>query len=69
VVLEKDGEDRLDRSCEIRRRVTKSQEERNIIHTLRTWKGNLIAHILRRNCLQKHDTVGKIEGRICVTGR
>jgi len=32
-------------------------------------KANWIAHILCRNCLLKHVTGGKIEGRIEVTER
>jgi hypothetical protein len=32
-------------------------------------KANWIGHILRRNCLLKHVTKGKIEERIKVTGR
>jgi hypothetical protein len=41
------------------------KEERNIIHTVKIRKANWIGHILRRNCLQKHVTEGKVEGRIC----
>jgi replicative superfamily II helicase len=44
------------------------KEERNILHTIKR-KANWIGHILRRNCLLKHVTDGKIEGRIEVTGR
>jgi hypothetical protein len=32
-------------------------------------KANWIGHILNKNCLLKHVTEGKIEGRIEVTGR
>jgi hypothetical protein len=45
------------------------KEERNIIHTIKRRKANWIGHILRRNCLLKHITEGKIEGRVEVTGR
>jgi hypothetical protein len=45
------------------------KEERNILHTVKRRKANWIGHILRRNCLLKHDVEGKIEGRIEVTGR
>jgi hypothetical protein len=41
------------------------EEERNIVHTIKRMKANWIGHILRRNCLLKHVTEGKIEG----TGR
>jgi hypothetical protein len=39
------------------------KEERNIVHTIKRRKANLIGHILRRNCLLKH----VIEGKINVT--
>jgi hypothetical protein len=45
------------------------KEERNILHTVIRWKANWIGHILRRNCLLKHVTEGKLEGRIEMTGR
>jgi len=41
------------------------EEERNIVHTIKRMKANWIGHVLRRNCLLKHVTEGKIEG----TGR
>jgi hypothetical protein len=40
----------------------------NILETKRR-KGNLIGHILRRNCLLKHDVEEKIEGRREAKGR
>jgi hypothetical protein len=54
-VLEKDVEDQLDRSMknEILQRV---KEERNILHTIKQTKANLVGHTLRRNCLLKHFT-------------
>jgi hypothetical protein len=39
------------------------EEERNILHTMKRRKANRIDHFLRRNCLLKHVTEGKIEGR------
>jgi hypothetical protein len=57
VVLEKDGEDQLDRSCE------------NILHEIRKWKANWIGRILRRNCLLKQVIEGKIKGQTEVTRR
>jgi hypothetical protein len=45
------------------------QEERNILRTRNRRKANCIGHILRRNCLQRHVTEGKIEESIGVTGR
>jgi ribosomal 50S subunit-associated protein YjgA (DUF615 family) len=45
------------------------KEERNIVHTLKRRKANWIGHILRRNCLLKQNTEGKIEGSIEVAGR
>jgi len=37
--------------------------------TIRRRKANWIGHIFHRNCLIKHVTEGKIEGRIEVTRR
>jgi hypothetical protein len=45
------------------------KEERNIVHTIKRRKANWIGHILRRNCLVKHVTEGKLEGRTEMTGR
>ena len=63
-MLDKDGEDQLDRSCERR-----TEQERNIVHTTIRRKANWIGHILRRNCLLKHIIEVKTEGKIEVTGR
>jgi hypothetical protein len=38
------------------------EKERNILHTTEIRKANWIGHTLRRNCLLKHVTEGKIEG-------
>jgi hypothetical protein len=43
------------------------KEERNILSTRKRGKANRIGHTLRRNCLVKHVSEGKIEGRIKVT--
>jgi hypothetical protein len=63
VVLKNDGVGRLDRSCEKRRSVTLGQGGGEY----RTWNKNRnakwIGQILGRNCLLKHGTEGKIEGR------
>jgi hypothetical protein len=67
VVLEKTGEDQLDRSCE--KVLPIVEEERNILHTIKRKKANWIGHILRRNCLLKHVIEGKLEGTIEMTGR
>jgi len=45
------------------------KEQRNIIHEIRKRKVNWIGHILRRNCLLKRVTEGKIQGGLEVTGR
>jgi hypothetical protein len=37
------------------------KEDRNIIHTVKRRKDNLIGYILCRNCLLKHVTDEKIE--------
>ena len=44
-------------------------EQRNILHEIRKWKANWIAHIWRRNCLLKQVIEGKIKGQIEVTRR
>jgi hypothetical protein len=44
-------------------------EHRNILHEIRKRKGNLIGHILRRNCVLKEVIERKIKGRIEVTSR
>jgi hypothetical protein len=67
VVLEKNAEDKLDRSCEKWRSITQSEggEEYRTYNK----KANWIGHNLRRNCLLKHVIEGKLEGRIEMTGR
>jgi hypothetical protein len=49
--------------------ITMSQEERNILQTVKRRNANWIDYTLRRNCLLKHVIEGTIEGRIEVTGR
>jgi hypothetical protein len=36
-------------------------KEWNIVHTIKRRKANWIGHILRRNCLLKHVTEGKLK--------
>jgi hypothetical protein len=69
VVLEKNGEDHLDRSCEKWRSITQSQGGQEYPTYKKRRKANWIGHILRRNCLLKHVIEGKLEGRIEMTGR
>ena len=45
------------------------KEERNILPTVKRRKANWIGHICHRNCLLKHVTDRKIDGRLEVTGR
>jgi hypothetical protein len=61
MVLEKDGEDQLDRSCEKQRSITYSQGGHGYPMDYKKEETNWICHILRRNCLLKHVTEGKIE--------
>ena len=68
VVLEKDWEDQLDRSCEKWRSV-RVNEQRNILHEIRKRKANWIGHILRRNCLLRQVIEGKIKGEMEVARR
>ena len=49
--------------------ITKCQEERNILQTIKRRNANWIGYILRRNCLLKHVMEGTTEGRLEVTGR
>jgi len=66
VVLEKDGEDQLDRLCEKWRSITQSQGAEEYP----TWnKANWIGHILRRNCILQGVIEGKIKGGIEMTRR
>jgi hypothetical protein len=37
-------------------------EQRNILHEIRKRKANWFGHLLRRNCLAKEVTEGKIKG-------
>jgi hypothetical protein len=69
VVLEKDGEDQLDRSWETRKYYLTAKEQRNILHEIIKRKVNWIGHILRRNCLLQQVIEGKIKGGIDVRGR
>jgi hypothetical protein len=45
------------------------KEDSNIQHTTEGRKNNWNGHMLCRNCLLKHVTEGKMEGRVEVTGR
>jgi len=60
LVLEKNGEDQLDRSYEKLRNMTNSQGEENVLRTVNRRKENWVRHVLRRNCFLKHVTDGKI---------
>jgi hypothetical protein len=68
VLLEKDGEDQLARSCE-KWRITKSQRWEEYHTNNKKRKANWTGHILCRNCFLKHVIEGNIEGRVKVTGR
>jgi hypothetical protein len=69
VVLEKDGEDRLDRSVTNEEVLLTVKEQRNILHEISKLKANWIGHILGRNCLLQQVTEVKIKGGIEVIGR
>ena len=69
MVLEKDGEDQLDRSLRNEEVLLRIKEQRNILHEIRKRKANWIGHILRRNCLLKQVIAGKIKGEMEVTRR
>jgi hypothetical protein len=65
-VLEKNGEDKLDRSVRNEEVLHRVKEVRNILHTIKRRKANWI---LRKNCLLKHVIEEKLEKRIEMTGR
>jgi hypothetical protein len=69
VVLENNGEHKMDRSCGSEEVLRGVKAERNILHAIKRRKANWIGHILRRNCLLKHVIEGKVEGRIEVMER
>ena len=69
MVLEKDGEDQLERSCGDKEMLLRVNEQRNILHEIRKRKSNWIGHILRRNCLLQQVIEGKIKLQIEVTRR
>ena len=69
MVLERDGEDQLDRPCEKEEALQRVKEERNILHTVRRRKANWTGHVLHRNCLLQDIIEGKIKERIEVIGR
>jgi hypothetical protein len=60
-MLEKDGEDQLDRSCEKWGSIIWVKEQRNIVHEISKRKANWIDHILRRNCFLQRVIEGKIK--------
>jgi hypothetical protein len=68
VVLEKDGEDRLDRSRKkgVLQRV---KEKSDILGIIKQRKASWIGHTLRRNCLVKLVIERKIEGTGRLGGR
>jgi hypothetical protein len=49
--------------------VLRVREKRNKLQTIKSGKANWIGHILHKNCLLKHGTEGKVEGKMEVTGR
>jgi hypothetical protein len=69
VVLEKDGEDQLDRSCEKGEALLRVKEQRNILHEIGKRKAKWVGHILCRNCLLQQVIEGKIKAGIKVIGR
>jgi len=60
----------MNRSREIKKEILQRvKEDRNIQHTTKRRKNNWTGHMLCRNCLIKHVTEGKMEGRTEITGR
>jgi len=69
VVLEKDGEDQLDRSSGKWGSIIRVEEQRNILHEICKRKTNWIGHVSYRSCLLQRVIEGMIKGVIEVTGR
>jgi len=78
--MERVGDDQLDRSCEKMKRyyIESQQRERDrglgrgeggTPRTITRGKAKWIVHMLRRNCLLEHVTVGKMKRKIDMTGR
>jgi hypothetical protein len=68
-MIEKDGEEQLDRSCEKWRSIAQSQREEEYTTYNKKWKAVWTGYILRRNCLLKHVIEEKMGGRINVKRR
>ena len=62
VVLEKDGEDKLGRSCENEEILHRVKENRSFLHKRKWRKANWNCHILPKNFFLKHIIEGKIQG-------
>jgi hypothetical protein len=62
VVLEKDGEDQLDRSRENEEVLHRVKEKKNMLRATKRRKAKWIGHTLRRNCRPKYVIDGNIEG-------
>jgi hypothetical protein len=43
------------------------KEEKNILHTIKIRKANLVGHVLCRNCFPKHVIEGKMAGGMEMT--
>jgi hypothetical protein len=63
VVLEKDGEDQLDRSYKNVKVLHRVEEGRIFLHTRKRMKFDRICHNLHMNCLLTHVIEGKMKGR------
>ena len=61
MVLEKNGEDQLDRSCEIRN-ITGSHGREEDPTCDKTQECTWVGLVLHSNCLVRHVTEGKIKG-------
>ena len=69
MVLEKDGEDKLNDRVRKEELLKKVKEERNVLQTIKWREANWLGHILRRNYCLKHIIEKKIERKIHVTWR
>jgi hypothetical protein len=53
----------------IRNQYLTNDKEKNILHIIKRMQADLIGHSMCRNCLLKHGTERKTEGRVEVKGR
>lgn len=61
-MLENDGEDQSNGSCEKRKSITQNRKRKNVRHTIKRSKANWIGNILYTNCRLKQIAEEKVQG-------